>query len=78
VAVNLDPHNKQSAWLNTPKELFDIPENQPFLVHDLVGDDKFIWHGSRNYLELDPHMLPARIMRLQKRLRRETDFDYFF
>jgi starch synthase (maltosyl-transferring) len=76
-AVNLDPYNKQGAWLHLPRAMFGIGENQPFLVHDLLGDDKFIWHGERNFLELEPHTLPARIFRLRKQLKRETDFDYF-
>jgi starch synthase (maltosyl-transferring) len=78
IAVNLDPYNKQSAWLNLPLEEFGIAENQSYLVHDLIGDDKFIWQGPRNFIELDPHMLPGRVFRLKKRLKRETDFDYFF
>lgn len=77
VAVNLDPYNKQGTWLHMPKREFGVEENHPFLVHDLLGDDHFIWHGERNYLELDPSVLPARIFKLKKRLRRETDFDYF-
>jgi starch synthase (maltosyl-transferring) len=78
VAVNLDPYNRQTAWLNLPLEDFGLEENQSYLVHDLIGDDKFIWQGGRNYIDLDPHVLPGRIFRLRKRLKKETDFDYFF
>lgn len=47
-------------------------------MHDLLrGGDRFIWKGERNYIELDPNVLPAHISRLGIRLRRETDFDYF-
>ena len=76
-AVNLDPYNTQSAWLNLPEALFGIREGEPYMVHDLLGDDKFIWYGGRNAMEFHPHVLPARIFRLKKRLKRETDFDYF-
>ncbi|MDY7000838.1 MAG: alpha-1,4-glucan--maltose-1-phosphate maltosyltransferase [Thermodesulfobacteriota bacterium] len=78
VAVNLDPYNKQSAWLELPLQDFGIEPEQSFLVHDLIGDDKFVWQGPRNFIELDPQVIPARIFRLKKRLKRETDFDYFF
>jgi starch synthase (maltosyl-transferring) len=78
VAVNLDPHHKQSAWLELPLEHFDIDERQSYMVHDLLGDDRFIWQGRRNLMDFDPQVLPARIFRLRKKLRRETDFDYFF
>jgi starch synthase (maltosyl-transferring) len=77
VAVNLDPHHRQSAWLNLPLKEFGLDEKQPYMVHDLLGDDKFIWQGSRNLMEFDPQILPARIFHLKKRLKRETDFDYF-
>jgi len=77
VAVNLDPHHRQSAWLNLPLKEFGLDEKQPYMVHDLLGDDKFIWQGHRNLMELDPQILPARIFHLKKRLKRETDFDYF-
>lgn len=77
IAVNLDPHHRQSAWLNLPLDEFDIDPRQPYMVHDLLGDDKFIWQGPRNLMEFDPQILPARIFHLKRRLKRETDFDYF-
>jgi starch synthase (maltosyl-transferring) len=44
---------------------------------DLRTDDKYIWQGETNYVELEPRVMPARILRVQKRLRWETDIDYF-
>jgi starch synthase (maltosyl-transferring) len=78
VAVNLDPYNRQGAWLNLPLDRLGIPGRQSYLVHDLLGEDKFVWQGSRNHVDLDPHVLPGRIFRVRRGLRRETDFDYFF
>ena len=75
--VNLDPYNTQGAWITLPLEELELKEGRPFLIHDLLGDDKFIWHGGRNYVELNPRVLPARIFTLKKDLRKETDFDYF-
>ncbi|ALC15340.1 alpha-1,4-glucan:maltose-1-phosphate maltosyltransferase [Desulfuromonas soudanensis] len=77
VAVNLDPHHTQSAWLNLPLEEFALDEERSYMVHDLLGDDKFIWQGPRNLMAFDPQVLPARIFHLKRRLKRETDFDYF-
>ncbi len=77
VAVNLDPHHTQSAWLHLPLEEFELAQERSFMVHDLLGDDKFIWQGERNFMEFDPRVLPARIFHLKRRLKRETDFDYF-
>jgi starch synthase (maltosyl-transferring) len=50
---------------------------RPFLAHDLMTDDKYIWQGETNYIELDPHVMPGHILHVRKRLGRETDFDYF-
>ncbi|GBD39391.1 Alpha-1,4-glucan:maltose-1-phosphate maltosyltransferase 1 [bacterium HR37] len=77
VVVNLDPHHTQSGWVRVPVSELGIEPNQPYLVHDLLSEDKYIWQGEYNYVELNPHVIPARIFRVRKRLRKETDFDYF-
>jgi starch synthase (maltosyl-transferring) len=77
MVVNLDPHHRQSGWLRLPLDRLEIDRRQPFLAHDLLTDDKYIWQGETNYVELDPGVMPAHILRVQKRLRREADFDYF-
>ncbi len=76
-AVSLDPHYKQAGWIELPLEELGIDPHQPFLAHDLLSDDKYIWQGRRNYIELDPRVMPGHILHIQRRLRRETDFDYF-
>ncbi len=75
--VSLDPHHKQSGWVQLPLEALGIDPHQPYLMHDLLTDDKYIWQGQANYVELDPRVMPAHILCLRKKLRRETDFDYF-
>jgi starch synthase (maltosyl-transferring) len=75
--VSLDPHHRQSGWVRLPLHRLGIDAHRPFLAHDLLTDDKYIWQGETNYVELDPHVMPAHILRVQTRLRREADFDYF-
>lgn len=75
--VNLDPHHRQSGWIRIPLDVMDIPEHQTYLMHDLIGGGKYIWQGEWNYIELDPQILPAHIMSVRKRMKRENDFDYF-
>jgi len=75
--VNLDPYHRQSGWVRLPLDRLQIDPRTPFLAHDLLTDDRYIWQGETNYVELDPRVMPAHILRVQKRLRRETDFDYF-
>ena len=66
-----------TVWLRLPLADYGVDPAQSYLVHDLLGDDRFLWQGEHNRLTLDPHVLPARIFQLRRRLRRETDFDYF-
>lgn len=77
VVVNLDPYHSQSGWIRIPINKFGIDADQPYLVHDLLSDGKYIWHGENNYVEFKPHNLPAHIFKVRKKLKRETDFDYF-
>jgi starch synthase (maltosyl-transferring) len=77
VVVNLDPHHTHGSWVHFPVEEVGLDPRQGFQVHDLLSDARFLWHGSRNYLELDPRVSPAFVFRLRRRLRTERDFDYF-
>jgi starch synthase (maltosyl-transferring) len=77
MVVNLDPFHTQNGWVRVPIEELGLDAHQPYLVHDLLSDDKYIWQGERNYVELNPQVLPANIFRVRKRLKREMDFDYF-
>jgi starch synthase (maltosyl-transferring) len=77
VIVNLDPFHKQTGRVRVPLHRLGISPGNPYLVHDLLSDDKFIWQGEWNYVELNPGLLPAYIFRVKSRLRREEDFDYF-
>jgi starch synthase (maltosyl-transferring) len=77
VVVNLDPHYRQSGWLELPLERFGLAPGTPYQMHDLLSGAHYLWNGARNYVELDPHGDPAHIFRMRRRVRREQDFDYF-
>ena len=77
VAVNLDPHHVQSGWVKIPAESFGIDPLESYQAHDLLSGARFVWHGERNFVQLDPQTAPAHILRLRRRIRREQDFDYF-
>jgi starch synthase (maltosyl-transferring) len=77
IVVNLDPFHTHSGRVNVPIRELGIDPAQPYLVHDLIGDDKYIWQGERNYVEINPDSSPALIFRIRKRLKKEADFDYF-
>jgi starch synthase (maltosyl-transferring) len=77
IVVNIDPHHRQSGWVQLPMDELGIDPHQPFLMEEALTGDKYVWQGQSNYTELDPHVMPAHILRLRRRLRRESDFDYF-
>jgi starch synthase (maltosyl-transferring) len=75
--VNLDPLHVQSGWLELDLDQLQIDPRVEFQVHDLLSDQRYLWRGPRNYVSLDPQRIPAHVLRLRHRLRRENDFDYF-
>jgi len=75
--VNLDPHHAQSGWLQLDADLMGMAPQQACQMHDLVSGARFLWHGDRNFVSLDPQRSPVHVMRLRRHLRRESDFDYF-
>lgn len=77
VVVNLDPFYAQSGLVDLPVEEFGIDPHRPYQVHDLLTDNRFMWSGRRNYIELNPHNLPAHIFSLRMQTRTEHDFDYY-
>jgi hypothetical protein len=66
VVVNLDPQNVQSSWLELPVEDLGLPGDEPFQVQDLLTGARYLWHGSRNFVQLDPKVLAAHIFRVRR------------
>lgn len=77
VVINLDPHYTQSGWIKVPLYELGILPKQSFLAQDLLGGGQYIWQGEYNYIELNPHILPAHIIRIKRQLKKENQFDYF-
>jgi starch synthase (maltosyl-transferring) len=77
VVVNLDPHYTQSGWVTLPVRELGLRSDEPYQVHDLLSDARYLWGGERNFVQIDPG-ISAHIFRLRKRLRSERDFDYYF
>jgi starch synthase (maltosyl-transferring) len=75
--VNLDPHLPQSGWVDLDVAALKFDPDQPYQVHDLLSDQRYIWRGRYNYVLLDPQRAPAHVFRLRRRVRSERDFDYY-
>ena len=77
VVVNLDPHRTQTGMIDLPLDAFHLDAGQPYQMHDLLTDTKYVWRGPRNYVELNPQRLPAHIFCIGRRVRTENGVDYF-
>ncbi len=77
MVVNLDPHHAHDGWIELPLATLGIEADEPYQMHDLLGGGRYLWHGARNYVRLDPAQSPAQVFRLRRRVRTERDFDYF-
>ena len=66
VVVNLDPHRKQSSYVDVPIDQFGPMEADIYQVHDLISGARYIWRGRRNYVELDPEIQPAHVFRVRR------------
>jgi starch synthase (maltosyl-transferring) len=78
VLVNMDFHHARSGWVDLPPEELGIDPEQPYQLHDLLSDARYLWHGRRNFVQIDPHACPAHVFHILRRVRRENDFEYYF
>lgn len=77
MVVSLDPVYTQSGIIELPLDELGIDTQQPYQVHDLLSDTRYLWSGRTNYVELNPRVMPAHLFRLRRKIRTEQDFDYY-
>jgi starch synthase (maltosyl-transferring) len=76
VAVSLDPFSPQESPLHFPLDQMGIGWNDPWEVEELLTGERHFWHGSTQWVRLDPDA-PARIFRIRAWRSSEQGFDYF-
>ncbi len=77
VVVNLDPYHRQSGWLEWPAHAPGGAGGRPVQMHDLLSDARYLWSGSRHYVELSPEQTPAHVFHPRAYVGTEHDFDYY-
>ena len=65
VIVNLDCFHTQSGWVALDLASIGLDADHAFQACDLLGEGQYLWHGSRNYVELTPESLPAHILHVR-------------
>ena len=62
--VNLDVNNAQQAFIQVDLDALGLSPDVPYEVHDLLSDARYTWRGAWNYIELNPHVVPAHVFRV--------------
>jgi starch synthase (maltosyl-transferring) len=65
--VNLDFLHPQSGFVELDLARLNIAPHETFEVHDLLSGGRYTWSGARNYIELNPHQLPAHVFKVVRR-----------
>jgi starch synthase (maltosyl-transferring) len=64
VVVNLNPYFWEEATVHLDLGAVGIASDEPFEVHDLISDTRYVWNGPHNYVRLDPQVEPAHVFLL--------------
>jgi starch synthase (maltosyl-transferring) len=64
--VNLSLHSVHSGWVHLDLQALGVEADKPFQVVDLLTEAYYTWKGPRNYVQLDPHVLPAHIFLVRR------------
>ena len=75
--VNLDPHYTQTGHITLPLDELEIQHDRAYEAEDLLTGERYLWHGPRNYVELNPSRSSGHILVIHRRMKVETDFEYF-
>ena len=64
VIVNLNPFHWEDATVHLDLDALGVSPSEPFEVHDLLTDTRYVWHGTSSYVRLDPADEPAHVFRI--------------
>ena len=77
VIVNLDPRYTQAGYVQLPLWELGIPEDRSYEAEDLLTGERYLWNGPQNYVELNPGRVSGHVLRIHRRMKVESDFEYF-
>ena len=65
VVVNLDPHSRQSGYVQLPLARLKINGSVNVKAYDMITDDHYTWVQEWNYVDLDPFKMPFHLFKLE-------------
>lgn len=66
VAVSLDPHRPQEAFMQLPLDELGVADGDPLEVEELMSGQRFIWRGRRQHWYFEPRQLPFAIWNVRR------------
>ncbi|MDH4461412.1 MAG: alpha-1,4-glucan--maltose-1-phosphate maltosyltransferase, partial [Flectobacillus sp.] len=63
--VNLDPHHSQGGMVRLPLHKINKNHDEHYIVHDLLTDSRYTWKGDWNFVDLNPHIMPMHLFRIE-------------
>ena len=75
VVVHLSPSQAPSGWVDLQLDALGL--DPPAQMHDALSNVRYLWHGARHYVELQPQVVPAHIFRVRRHLRTERDCESY-
>jgi starch synthase (maltosyl-transferring) len=64
IAVSLDPHRAQEAWLPFPADALGMAAHDGFEIEELMRDQRYLWRDEHHHWYFDPRELPLAIWRV--------------
>jgi starch synthase (maltosyl-transferring) len=64
--VNVDPIGTHASDLWIDPALLGVGADETYAVRDLLSDEVYTWRGGRNWVQLDPFMTPAHLLRVER------------
>lgn len=61
IVVNLDPHNRQTGYVQLPKNILRLGERINVKLYEIMTDEHYTWTQEWNYIEIDPYKMPFHL-----------------
>ena len=65
VVVNLSPHEARESLVHVNPWELGKGDDEPYVVHDLLTQQRWTWRGWTNYVRLDPQHQPAHVFAIE-------------
>lgn len=63
--VNLNPHERQSGYVQLPKGKLKLGDRINVKVKDLITEEQYTWTQEWNFIELDPYKMPFHLFKVE-------------